>query len=690
MRSHRASAQTTGRGPRPVRPVPADPRPSLSCSPRSSAVGGFLNRRALVRATRAVPRTLHFVGNALRRGEVSESLPAPHLSLGLAAQVAMDEALLAMAMAPNRFPLPGDYGRVAERVGRRRGDVRHPRLGGRPGLLPPDSAPTGATGTSPPPADGRSAGVRPGSWESGFAPHVGEPGSSGGWASGPTPRRRPPCSATTTPPGRGSSPCTGSAWGSRSWTSPGLHAARLHHELGMNVALPVLPLHGARRVTRVSGEPFLSFELMNAVHGLAQAVWDIRRLISWIRSQGATLHQPVRRVPRRVHGGATGRYRARARRCRGRHPRGRLPRAVPRGTAPRHIRARAIEHRIMGGTAENVYRVVSPLCFDPLVAATGGTSSPATATGWPHPTRPGVSPSTGPAPPVSWYAGNHVGYMWSRQVKAIHRGLAGGRGRARGRPTAGARGLTDGDDVRAGRQVPLLGDPDRAHAHHQGRGLGRVRPGGRILLRDTDRGARPAARPAPTLPPPDRAGATRARTPGLGGGPATSTWPGTWSGPCSTPRATTGRWPPPSPRSPASPSPATGRCGPSGWWRAWPGDRIAVVVKLHHAVADGSAAVALLQNVVEAATVTPGPAAACPTRGCPSRCRPAAGWWPGPSASTSTRARGLPHLVRSSVASARASERRRRTLRADAPDPPAPHPEDVAQRVARRRRAPSP
>ena len=36
--------------------------------------------------------------------------------------------------------------------------------------------------------------------------------------------------------------------------------------------------------------------------------------------------------------------------------------------SPRHIRVRAIEHRIMGGTAENVYRVVSPLCFDPLVA----------------------------------------------------------------------------------------------------------------------------------------------------------------------------------------------------------------------------------------------------------------------------------------------------------------------------------
>ena len=68
----------------------------------------------------------------------------------------------------------------------------------------------------------------------------------------------------------------------------GLQIARIHHELGMNVALPALPLHGPRRVTLVSGEPFLSFELMNAVHGLTQAVWDIRRLLHWVRDQGAT------------------------------------------------------------------------------------------------------------------------------------------------------------------------------------------------------------------------------------------------------------------------------------------------------------------------------------------------------------------------------------------------------------------
>ena len=92
------------------------------------ATAGFLNRRALARATRALPRTLHYIGSALLSGEVSDSVPAPHLSLGLAAQVAMDEALLAMAMTPRRFPLPRDYARVASRARRGRSLVRRERL----------------------------------------------------------------------------------------------------------------------------------------------------------------------------------------------------------------------------------------------------------------------------------------------------------------------------------------------------------------------------------------------------------------------------------------------------------------------------------------------------------------------------------------------------------------------------------
>ena len=168
-------------GPRADRMIrsPVGRRRSTSCSAPAVAVGGFLNRRALVRATRAVPRTLQFVGNTLWRGEVSESLPAPHLSLGLAAQVAMDEALLAMAMAPNRFPLPGDYGRVAAELADAEAHV-HTHVGGWTDPATYHRTPPAADRrrTSP-----RSTGWALGqgyervSWESGFAPHEGEPGS---------------------------------------------------------------------------------------------------------------------------------------------------------------------------------------------------------------------------------------------------------------------------------------------------------------------------------------------------------------------------------------------------------------------------------------------------------------------------------------------------------------------------------
>src|SRR5207253_242863 len=68
---------------------------------------------------------------------------------------------------------------------------------------------------------------------------------------------------------------------------------QLHDELGYNLVLPLLPLHGHRKPARApgrsgAGDAFLSFDLVNTVHGLAQAVWDVRRIIGWVRAQGAT------------------------------------------------------------------------------------------------------------------------------------------------------------------------------------------------------------------------------------------------------------------------------------------------------------------------------------------------------------------------------------------------------------------
>jgi hypothetical protein len=64
-------------------------------------------------------------------------------------------------------------------------------------------------------------------------------------------------------------------------------AIRLHRELGLNVVLPVLPFHGPRKVGRFSGEGFLGGSVLDTVHAEAQSMWDLRRLLSWIRLQGA-------------------------------------------------------------------------------------------------------------------------------------------------------------------------------------------------------------------------------------------------------------------------------------------------------------------------------------------------------------------------------------------------------------------
>ncbi len=64
-------------------------------------------------------------------------------------------------------------------------------------------------------------------------------------------------------------------------------AAELHHQLGMNVLLPVLPLHGPRQIGRRSGDGFLSGNVLDSIHGVSQAVWDMRRMLSWIRAKGA-------------------------------------------------------------------------------------------------------------------------------------------------------------------------------------------------------------------------------------------------------------------------------------------------------------------------------------------------------------------------------------------------------------------
>lgn len=69
--------------------------------------------------------------------------------------------------------------------------------------------------------------------------------------------------------------------------APVFHPVRLHRDLGYNVLMPVLPLHGRRAApsTGVVPRALPSFNVLDNVHGIAQAAWDVRRLIAWVRAQ---------------------------------------------------------------------------------------------------------------------------------------------------------------------------------------------------------------------------------------------------------------------------------------------------------------------------------------------------------------------------------------------------------------------
>lgn len=62
-------------------------------------------------------------------------------------------------------------------------------------------------------------------------------------------------------------------------------ARHLHEKFGLNIVLPVLPMHGPRARGLPKGAAFPGEDALDNVHAGAQGVWDVRRLLSWIRAQ---------------------------------------------------------------------------------------------------------------------------------------------------------------------------------------------------------------------------------------------------------------------------------------------------------------------------------------------------------------------------------------------------------------------
>ena len=58
----------------------------------------------------------------------------------------------------------------------------------------------------------------------------------------------------------------------------------LHERLGLNVAIPVQPFHGPRTPAGTrSGDGYLCGDFVDTLHAQAQMLWDLRRLVAWLR-----------------------------------------------------------------------------------------------------------------------------------------------------------------------------------------------------------------------------------------------------------------------------------------------------------------------------------------------------------------------------------------------------------------------
>jgi len=207
----------------------------------------------------------------------------------------------------------------------------------------------------------------------------------------------------------------GSGTGHPLFDAAGFGARRLHAALGLNLLFPVQPLHGPRRAPQTGTAAFLSFELLDTVHGFAQAVWEARRLVRWLRDQGA------RRVG--VYGISLGGYTAAL--LATLEPVDFVLAGIPLcdipdlyvGHSPVRMRERAEALGLLGRELRELFTLISPLARPPtaprdcrfLFAALADRIVPPTQAKrlWEHWERP----------PMSWYPGGHVSFFWTPSVQ---------------------------------------------------------------------------------------------------------------------------------------------------------------------------------------------------------------------------------------------------------------------------------
>jgi dienelactone hydrolase len=370
---------------------------------------------------RAAPRVALFLARSSLRTSTAgqnDSVVPVRPTPALALQAYLDEVLIAVFRHPDLLPSSGDYAPAAadlvaaQALFSTRGWLERPTDYHRSPGAPDDVLVRHERALG--------LGYEHVTFTSGWEPYLEEPGR-GRWLNHEANRKMHAWVSRAPGQERGSWLVCAHGFGMGTSASMDLRAfrARQLNSRGINIVVPVLPLHGPRASGRVRGEDLMTIDLVDSMHGVAQAAWDLRRVIRWLReSQGATnvgligysfgglvatlvaaLEDDLTCVIAGI-------------------PVVSLPELFRRHSPP-HITRLADAYEVLGAAADDAHRVVSPLAMECKVPFErryifAGLGDRMSTFGqarrlWLHWGRPTLAA----------YAGGHVGFFWSSAVRKL-------------------------------------------------------------------------------------------------------------------------------------------------------------------------------------------------------------------------------------------------------------------------------
>ncbi len=368
---------------------------------------------------RAAPSVAYFIARSRVRtagAALDDTVVPVRATPGLALQAYLDEVLIAVLRHPELLPKESDCTSAAADIERLRA------LFAREGWL---DRPVAYHRDPPPPHDietweehraglsyehaAFSSGWEPSPLEAGWARWMGHEANQTvhAWVSRVAGRHHRSWLVCAHGLGMGNNP----AMDLRAFRAPQL-ARR-----GINVVVPVLPLHGPRASGRGRGEDLMTIDMVDSMHGVAQAAWDVRRIIRWLREEqgaeqvgviGYSLGGLVASIVAGLEDDLACVIAG--------IPVVDLPHLVRRHSPP-DITRLADTSGVLGPGADEVHRVVSPLAMECKVPFErrfifAGLADRMSTFGqarrlWLHWDRPAFET----------YAGGHVGFFWSPAVK---------------------------------------------------------------------------------------------------------------------------------------------------------------------------------------------------------------------------------------------------------------------------------